>query len=382
MGNIQLKQFYPDNGVTDATEATANYTAIEGSTTSLNLDNVGAEALERAHFSTPFAMQVKDAFWFSNGYELALGASVSTDATYPTVTNSNPTSPDAGVTDLFANIIFIVNHDSTGTDSNVYNKGTKIPVGGMADATNSTGVALEVGDVVHLFWSVNCWSFLPQNSQTLADYPCKLIDSVRSQGTVMDHSFVFYPRLNCVDGQPTETNFKRVDDTTYGIMTADTFDYPTDGIIEDTATNPSRCANGTVGGNGVKPFSNGKRKDHWSWTPLTMGAGGSTAGTKDLARFFDGVVGNTPGADALGGPRLHSGQVYLQVQRAQTLYGAQLYTTGAMTTHKQSLSQDAQERNGPTLEADAVVTSQGGFDGDLGIESTSIGYIIYRKESV
>ena len=38
MGNIQLKQFYPDNGVTDATEATANYTAIEGSTTSLNLD--------------------------------------------------------------------------------------------------------------------------------------------------------------------------------------------------------------------------------------------------------------------------------------------------------------------------------------------------------
>jgi hypothetical protein len=35
-----------------------------------------------------------------------------------------------------------------------------------------------------------------------------------------------------------------------------------------------------------------------------------------------------------------------------------------------------------TIEDNAVISSQGGFDGDLSIESTSIGYIIYRRESV
>jgi hypothetical protein len=379
MGSIKLKQFYPENGVTDAVEATANYTAIEGSTAGLNAENVTSQALERDHFSMN-GLHIKDSGWQTNGYELALGATVATDAKYPTVSNSNPTAPDPSVTNLFANLIYIVNHDENGVDSNVYGKGTKIPVGGL-DGSNANGIALNPGDVVHIFWSVNCWAFDPQHTNTIVDYPCILIDTARSQGTIMDHSFVFYPRLNCVDGQPLESNFKKLGDATYGLSN-DTWDEPADGVIEDTATNPSRCASGTIGGNGVKAFSNGNRKDHWSWTPLMLGAGGNASTKEDLAFQFDGPTGNVLGANELGGPRLHCGEIYIEVDNTRTLYGIQLYTTGAVTTHKQSPSQDPQERNGVTIEDNAVISSQGGFDGDLSIESTSIGYIIYRRESV
>ena len=125
------------------------------------------------------------------------------------------------------------------------------------------------------------------------------------------------------------------------------------------------------------PFAD-KRRDHWTWVPVMMGSGGNSAvaGNDSVVVMMDAE--NGPSDVAIGGAKNCSGQTYIKVNTAKTLYSIQLYVTGLMGLHYNTST----NKNGTFIEDQAVTNSSGGIDGELHIERASIGYVIYRKEGV
>ena len=158
MGNVTLQKFYPNNGTVDATEVNNNYNAINGSTGGINDENVASEGLIREHFN--FSPAIKYADYQENGYYLAEGATAATDAQYHSLTDNTIATANKTVD---ANKEQEINHNSSGSASTTQGTGTKIPVGGLS-GSNANGITLEVGDVLHVFWNVTAWRFVPDNS--------------------------------------------------------------------------------------------------------------------------------------------------------------------------------------------------------------------------
>jgi len=367
MGNVSLQKFYPDNGTVSATEVNANYTAVAGSSQGVNQENVGSEGIIRDHFDFGTQrMTQKYAGYQENGYYLAEGATPAAHASrYESLTDTSRATANK-TTD--ANKEFEINHNSSGVSSTSAGAGTKIDVGG--GGTTPNGITLEVGDVLHVFWTVNMWQFTTQNS-TLANYVCELIDSTSVRSTTLNYGICIYPQFNCVDNTAADADFHKPDDGSYG-FSDDSFRNPPDGVFAQGGgggvSDPA-----STGLNNLSPFAD-KRHDHWTWVPVLMGTGGNAGSKQSIATCFDAV--NGPDDAKLGSSKLVSGQTFIKIDTQRTLYAIQLYCSGLYSTHYDT----GTNKNCAFIEDQAVTNASGGIDGDWSIERASIGYVIYRKE--
>lgn len=367
MGNVTLQKFYPENGTVDATEVNNNYNAINGSTGGINDENVASEGLIREHFN--FSPAIKYADYQENGYYLAEGATAAADAQYHSLTD---TGIATGNKTVDANKEQEINHNSSGVAATQQGTGTKIPVGGLADSQNSNGITLEVGDVLHVFWNVTAWRFVPDNS-TLTNYVCELIDSSSVRSTILNYAMVVYPKFNTQDSLGSNLNFEKPDDSTHG-FSDDEFRNPPDGVAAlgggGGVSDPL-----TTGLNNLSPFAD-KRHDHWTWIPVMMGSAGSVSNDETIAVMMDAENGASD--VAIGEQKNCAGQTFIKVDTQKTLYSIQLYVSGLYSTHFDT----GTEKNNAFIEDQAVTNASGGIDGSLHIERASIGYVIYRKEAI
>lgn len=378
MGNITLQKFYPHNNTATAAEVNANFTAVEGSTTGLNQENVNAEGLIRPHFANGASataynkgLSIKHALFQQNGYYQAAGATLAANARYHSVTDTSIATANKTV---YANVRQEINHNSSGVASTQQGIGTKIPVGGYVGGSTTTanGIALEVGDVIHVFWSVNAWRWQPDNA-TLTNYVCELIDSTSVISTILNYSMVVWPEFNTQSNVGGNSTFTSASDASHG-FTNQAMANPDDGV------SPLGGGGGVLdplstGLNNLMPFAD-KRRDHWTWVPVMMGSAGNTAGQETVAVMYDSVNGASD--VAVGDAKLCTGQTYIEVTTAKTLYSIQLYVQGLMGLHYNTST----NKNGTFLEDQAVTNSSGGIDGELSLERCSIGYVVYRKEGV
>jgi len=380
MGSVNLQKFYPANGTIQAAEVNANFNAAAGSSQGINDDNVATEGVIRDNFvnhssttSNNKGMSIKHALYQENGYFVSQGQAVAANAKYHSLTDvaasgSNKTD-DANKRQELA-------HNASGVTSTQQGIGTKIPVGGYQDGSTqrSKGIALEVGDIIHVFWNVTAWRFEPDNS-TLANYVCELIDHSSTRSTILNYAMVVWPEFNTQDDLGSNTNFTQPGDGSHG-FTSEQFANPDDGVAPLGGGGGSSDPLST-GLNNLKPFAD-KRFDHWTWIPVMMGSGGSTngAGNDTVAVVMDSENGASNAA--LGPAKQCAGQTYIKVTTAKTLYSIQLYITGLMGLHYNTSS----TKNGTFIEDQAVTNAQGGIDGTLHMERASIGYVVYRKEGV
>jgi len=382
MGDVNLQKFYPANGEVKSAEINANFNAVAGSSQGINDDNVATEGLIRDNFanhssvtSNNKGMSIKHAKFQENGYYLSTGSGAAANAKYHSLTDTSIATANKTVD---ANKRQEIAHNSSGVTSTQQGIGTKIPVGGYQDGSTqrANGVALEVGDIIHIFWNINAWRFLPDFG-TLNAYACELIDASSTKSTILNYSMCVWPEFNTQDDLGSNANFTAADDGTNGFATASPgFANPDDGVAPLGGGGGVSDPNST-GLLNLMPFAD-KRRDHWTWIPVMMGSGGSTggAGNDTVAVMMDAE--NGPSDTVIGGAKNCAGQTYIKVDTAKTLYSIQLYITGLMGLHYNTSS----NKNGTFIEDQAVTNASGGIDGELHIERASIGYVIYRKEGV
>lgn len=378
MASVNLQKFYPTNGTVLASEVNANFNAVAGSSQGINDDNVSQEGLIRDNFTnhsstTEFnkGMSIKHALFQQNGYYLAQGATAAANAQYHSLTDNTIATANKTVD---ANKRQPINHSSTGTASTQQGIGTKIPVGGYNSPSTqrSNGIALEVGDIIHVFWNVTAWRWVPDNS-TYTNYVCELIDSSSTRGTILNYAMCVWPEFNTQDDLGDNNNFTQAGDGSHG-FTSEQFANPDDGVAPLGGGGGVSDPNST-GLNNLKPFAD-KRFDHWTWIPVMMGSAGAASGQETVAVMMDSE--NGPSDTVIGPAKNCGGQTYIKVTTAKTLYSIQLYVTGLMGLHYNTSS----NKNGTFIEDQAVTNSSGGIDGSLHIERASIGYVVYRKEGV
>ena len=164
MGDVNLQKFYPNNGTALAAEVNANFNAVAGSSQGVNDDNVATEGLIRDNFANHSSvtlnnkgMSIKHANFQENGYYLSTGSGAAANAKYHSLTDTSIATANKTVD---ANKRQEINHNASGVTATSQGVGTKIPVGGLSgSSTNANGVALEVGDIIHVFWNINAWRF-------------------------------------------------------------------------------------------------------------------------------------------------------------------------------------------------------------------------------
>ena len=370
MGSVNLQKFYPDNGTAIATDVNNNYQAIRGSSQGLNDENVGNESLIHDHFN--FDVNIRHADYQSNGYYVSTGTTLAANAQYRSLTD---TSVASGATKTnIADKDHEIAHGSTGVTTTQVGAGTKIAVGGKADANNANGIQILAGDVIHVFWNVTAYRFVPDNG-TLTNYVCELIDKSSTRSSILNYAFVVYPQFNTQDSLASNTNFTDAGDGSHGFSN-DTFRNPSDGVAALGGGGGVADPNST-GLNNLTPFAD-YRTDHWRWVPIMMGSGGATSGAGDdtVAVMMDAQNGASN--NAIGESKNCSGQTYIKVDTNKNLYAIQLYVAGCIGLHYNTTT----TKNGSFVEDQAVTNAQGGIDGTLHIERASIGYVIYRKEGV
>ena len=192
MGSVNLQKFYPTNGTAQAAEVNANFSAVANSSQGINDDNVSTEGLIRDNFTNHSSttehnkgMSIKHALFQQNGYYLATGSTAALQAQYHSLTDR---SIATGNKTVDANARQELNHGSIGASTTQQGAGTKIPVGGFQQGSTqrSNGIALEVGDIIHVFWNVTAWRWEP-DSATYSNYACELIDKSHLASTILNY---------------------------------------------------------------------------------------------------------------------------------------------------------------------------------------------------
>ena len=297
MGNVKLTTFYPNNGTTSATEVNANSTALNGSTSALNAENIRSEGID--HRQLTGALTLISGSTQSNGYQLTLGTINSANARY----------------DSFANYSVkesAINHDNTGTTNTAVGKGTKMYVGG------AIGHPLVEDEIITIKFNVMQWAEFTDVAYDLL--VSKLLDTDTKDGGagathphgsgVGEWCWLIYPKFNTTSNALNDSDF--TDAKTANIVAGTDF------------LRPSQNAGG-VGG-----FSafNSVRMDHVAVVPAHF-LSATNVGTDPVEM----IVAHYDGPDntsKLAGPQLIHGQLKLKVKSspATRLHGVQLYVSG------------------------------------------------------
>jgi hypothetical protein len=332
MGKIVTRDFYPDNGTTDATQVNTNYTtvAIEGS--ALNEDNIRVEGIDTRNLAGP-AMILKSAR-LANGYDLDFPATPAAGAQYPFYTDSFP--PKVAGTPEWP-----INHDATGATNTAPGQGTKLVL----------NQAVQVGDIVRIRWWINQFSSSTVNSTTAQDHSSQLIyiGARPAGGTngsgVGEWCAIAYPKINTTSAALNDVDFT----TVFPLANVFVVDPP----------------NVTPGIANPEPITGG-RFDHCTFIPhFIMTAGNSNTSHAVSTYIFD----------QLG----HQGEFIFRCNVDTILFGVQLYFSGAWRM-------DTDGAGGPALFLEDQICDPAnliyGVNGTLGFERTYIETTIYRNTAV
>jgi hypothetical protein len=297
MGNVTLTTFYPNNGTTDATEVNANSSALNGSTSGLNAENIRSEGIDYRQLNGTITLI--SASIQQNGYQLSLGSNNSANAKYSSFANYSVKESE-------------INHDNTGATNTVIGKGTKLQIGG------AIGHPLVEGEIITINWNVIQWAEFTDVAYDLLE--SALIDTATKDGGagathpygsgIGEWCWLIYPKFNTTSNSYNDSDYD--DAKTANIVAGTDFLDPA----------------GNSGGVGGFQAFNTVRWDHVSVVPAHfLTATDSGAGPVEM------IVAHYDGPDntsKLAGPQLINGSLKLKVKAspATRLYSVQLYVSG------------------------------------------------------
>ena len=337
MSKVTTTDFYPNNPVTAAATANANYTAVQTGANAIDKDNVRVEGIDTRNVNG--ASMVLAAGAQENGYDIAFPGPVAAGANYPFYTSTiGAKGPNVAE--------FPINHDSTGATNTNPGFGTKLPL----------QVSILPGDIIRCRWWVNLFNpGLTDNGSVAADHASQIIfTGARPQGGmngsgVSEWCALVYPKYNLTSSALLDANFVTVSSLS-GLA-----------AVDPPAATP--------GIGGAVPCIGG-RFDHVSVIPHFMMTAGNAVGAY--------AVGTYPGfLDDCA----YQGEHILRSNVTATLFGAQLYFSGAWR-----MTSDGGAPAGPALFLEDVpcnnAAAQYGVSGYYGLERAYISVTVYRNTSV
>jgi len=321
MAIVKLQKFYPSNNITDAAEANANNSAINGSTggsQDLNGENVRQEgvAIENMSVNPHFKFQgsvFNQAYAANNTAPTTYNGWIYNAFTIPGTPSGQHYSQTGSVNATFD---YPINHDNTFTVSTTANKGTKLQLNG------TSGVRLEQHQVIECRFAVNVWDiyYNGTKSRLLPQfYMSSLVDSSKAGVGVGEYYYLIYPKFNTISSALVDDDFLAPQDAGFYTNLGDN-DY----FTPDDLTN---------GNSDVQFAFDSRRFDHTTVVPLHMitnGNGLTTGG---------GRIGHSATYDftsqeyqSCGPDMMVEGYHAFQVNRpdggGKTLYGVQLFISG------------------------------------------------------
>ena len=319
MGRIKLKNFYPDNGTTDAAEANANNSAINGQSTKIDGLNVKLQGIDMVNLAdNPHHRGI---YRQDNGAYAALGTAPSTynGWIYNAFTISGTPAGQHYSQTGSSNVDFEypINHDNLFAINTAHSKGTKVQING------SSGTALKHHDKIQLTWNVNIWDILHNGNvarTSPASYMSSLVDTSTSGIGVGEYYYLIYPKFNTVSNSLNDDDFKTADDSGfYQVLVGGPPQY----------FDPSDLTNGNS--DVLFDFS-ARRFDHCTIVPMHFVTATQTAsGGGRFATYFTYDFSTQefqsagPSAQVNG---MHTVNVNVANGGGRTLYGVQLYISG------------------------------------------------------
>lgn len=360
MSNVKLQVFSPASSFANATEVNNNYNAINGSSQSINEQNVRNEGIDFRNLKENLV--IADIGQLNNPYFLSLGNTSAVDARYQSF------SLDTSVRER------PINHDSSGNTSTAIGDGTKLRVNGAA------GFEFNGNELLRVNWQVNVNS---NGLHTpLDELVTRLIDTTTKDGGsgatypygsgIGEWCWLIYPKFNFTSNSLNDSDFEPLDSLA---VTAEWLD-------------PSTDTSGTGIASNFVRFSE-KRWDHTICIPSVF----ATATNGPTAPIIMINSNNNQGDDsnALGGPQMFHGSFQFKVPNAisnVTLYGMQLYVSGYWRVHGETVSSvtypgmflESEECDPTRTNTDGDPIPLYGVNGTLNLERTQISYIIHRTQ--
>ena len=365
MGRVKLKNFYPDNEVTDAAEANANNSAINGQSTKLDGLNVKTQGIDMVNLAdNPHHRGV---------YRQDNGAYASYGTTAPSTYNgwiynafTIPGTPSgqhySQTGSANATFEYPINHDNLFAFNTTANKGTKIQI----NSTN--GEVLKHHDKIQVEWNVNVWDIFHNGTvarTSPAAYMSQLVDTSLSGVGVGEYYYLIYPKFNTISQALVDDDFRSADDAGF-------YQSGVGGSI--AYFDPSELTNGN---SDVQFDYNTRRYDHMSVVPMHLITATQTAsGGGRFATYFTYDY-STQEYQSAGPSGEVCGQHTFNVNVAnggnKTLFGVQLYISGPYRVNSQ----------GHFLESEITNPSGGknGVDVSIVLERAAVQVTIYNPQS-
>ena len=339
MSIIKTTDFYPNNPVTDAAAVNANYTAVATGANLINKENIRVEGIDTRNIGSK-SMVVAIAKQ-ENGYNLTFPAIPAAGAQYPFYTEASPFGGKVINTPEWP-----INHDNTGATNTAPGTGTKLSLG-------ASGLTVGAGDVVRFRWWINHFSIATANGSSAGDHSSQLIYSggrplggTNGSG-VGEWCGIVYPKINITSNALNDVDF-----------------VPLSAINGLVLVDPP---NETPGQAGKVPCYGGAF-DHTTMIPEFI----MTAGNSNQSR----AVGTY-----LFKELACQGEYILRVNGTYTLYGSELFFSGAWR-----MIADGASPPGPALyledeDCDPSVPRYG-VSGTFGFERAYLEVIVYRNTEV
>ena len=319
MGRVKLKNFYPDNGVTDAAEANANNNAINGQSQKLDGLNVKLQGIDMVNLAdNPHHRGI---FRQDNQAYASLGTAPSTYNGWIynafTITGTPAGQHYSQTGSVNVDFEYPINHDNLFAINTNHSKGTKVQVNG------SSGKSLQQFDKIQVNWNVNVWDILHNGNvarTSPASYMSQLVDTSLSGIGVGEYYYLIYPKFNTTSNSLIDDDFKSPQGAGfYQVLVGQEPEY----------FDPSTLTNGNS--DVLFDFS-ARRFDHCSIVPMHFVTATQTAsGGGRFATYFtyDAFVQEY---QSVGPSGMVSGQHTFNVNVAggggKTLFGVQLYISG------------------------------------------------------
>ena len=364
MGRVKLKNFYPDNDVTDAAEANANNSAINGQSTKLDGLNVKTQGIDMVNLADN--THHRGVYRQDNTAYATYGTTA--PATYNGWINNAFTIPGTPSGQHYsqtgsANAIFEypINHDNLFAINTTHSKGTKVQV----NTTN--GTALKQHDKIQVEWNVNVWDIFHNGTVARtapAKYMSQLVDTSLSGVGVGEYYYLIYPKFNTVSNSLNDADFKSADDAGFyqDLGDEDYFD-------------PSDLTNGN---SDVQFDYNTRRYDHMSVVPMHIITATASATGGRFATYFTYDFSTQeyqsagPSGEVLG---QHTFNVNVANGGNKTLFGVQMYISGPYRVNSQGHFLES-EITDPTASP-----SKDGVDVSIVLERAAIQVTVYNPQS-
>lgn len=364
MSRVKLTSFYPANDTTDAAEANANNSAINGSTGRLDGENARNQGIDMVNLAdNPHILFVgrQD----NQAYE-SFGSAPTTHNGWVYNAFTIPGTP-AGqhysqTGSVNVDFEYPINHDNTFTINTAHSNGTKMRV------NSTSGIRLKQHQKIQVQWNVNVWDIYHNglaNRVTPSKYMSQLVDSGQSGVGIGEYYYLIYPKFNCVSNSLTDGDFKSPDRA---------------GFYDDFGSGDYFAPAALTNGNSDAQFDFTQRRfDHCSVVPMHLITATQTATGGGRFATYATYDFSTQEFQSAGPAMMISGQHTFNVNKAdgggKTLFGVQMFISGPYRLNSNGQFLES-ERTDPT-----GTPAQNGVDVSVVLERAAIEVEIYNPQS-